>query len=244
MKRLLGILAVVCGLFLGVASLAAQNEEELTLRLRRDFGLGMGTQIQGDFTLIVTGPETVTSVTFLLDGESLGEVTQAPFQLPFNTDKYTPGLHTFSATATTSDGRSLATTPISRTFVTGGDASQAVLSGIVPLMVGLVVVMILVAWLSAQATKTSGGGDYTGLFGGTLCPKCGRPFALHWWGMKLVVARLDRCPHCGKWSMVNRMPTDALKAADEAFEHASATAVPTLSPEQKLKEQLDDSRFQ
>ena len=84
-----------------------------------------------------------------------------------------------------------------------------------------------------------------GLMGGTVCPKCGRPFSRHWWAPNALAGKLDHCPHCGRWSVVRALPLDQLRAAEAAeLQNAQpATPLPNLSPEEKLRRQLDDSRY-
>jgi hypothetical protein len=69
---------------------------------------------------------------------------------------------------------------------------------------------------------------------------------MHIWGLNVVTGKYDRCPHCGKWSLVRRAHPDVLQSAAEAFAEAdAATAVspPTPNDEDALRKQLDDSRF-
>ena len=88
-------LLIVCLLL--VPSVLAQNESALQLSLRRDFGTGIGSSIQGKFSLRAEGPADLTRVVFLIDGETMAEVTTPPFRYQFHTDAYSPGVHTFSA---------------------------------------------------------------------------------------------------------------------------------------------------
>jgi len=69
---------------------------------------------------------------------------------------------------------------------------------------------------------------------------------MHIWGLNMGLGKFDRCPHCGKWSVVRRVNPDLLAASAEAAERAARqeTAVSEpLSDEEKLRRQLDDSRF-
>src|SRR6185436_10633364 len=81
-----------------------------------------------------------------------------------------------------------------------------------------------------------------GLMGGAICPKCGRPFTRHWWGLNAGLSKFDRCDNCGRWSLVRAAPLEKLRAA-EAAEVGHAAVAPALSPEEKLRRQLDDSKF-
>jgi len=233
------------------------QEEELRISVSKQFGYNMGSQIQGTFKIRVRGPEDLAAVTFLLDGEPLGEATSAPFELSFKTDGYVPGWHEIAAVGTTTGGQTLKTRPLSFQFVSAETAGEGLVKLIVPVFV-LVVVAILATGVLPMLTgrKHSSGYDPTsytpgeprsyGIFGGVVCPKCGRSFGMHWWGFNIsFVGKYDRCPHCGKWSLVRRASREALMAA-EAVEYAENTASSPLTAsntEEKLREQLDDSRF-
>ena len=73
------------------------------------------------------------------------------------------------------------------------------------------------------------------------------PFARHIWGLNLVVGKYDRCPHCGKWSLVRSLPPDVLEAAVEARrQEAAAKSQAPSKPEEdesNWRKRLDDSRF-
>jgi hypothetical protein len=84
-----------------------------------------------------------------------------------------------------------------------------------------------------------------GMRGGSICPKCKRPFPLHLYGLNMLTHKLDRCPHCGRWSLVRPLPLAQLRAAEET-ELALAQEKPQvegMSEEEKLRKGLEDSRF-
>jgi len=85
-----------------------------------------------------------------------------------------------------------------------------------------------------------------GLSGGTICPNCGRPYSRHIWAPNVVIGKFDRCPHCGKWRVVQRLSTATLRAAEQAELEGSEPSLPEtpLSEEEKLRRLLDDSRFE
>jgi hypothetical protein len=253
-----GLLLVVLVLgLLAAAGPAAAQEEELRISVRKQFGYNLGSQIQGTFMIRVRGPENLETVTFLLDDEPLGEATAEPFELVFRTGNHGLGWHRISAVGTTADGQVLTSRTLNFQFVSGEDAGRGVMAIIIPVFV-LTVVFTLVAGLfpmlrGRKTTPTSyDPASYSpdeprnyGVFGGVVCPKCGRPFGMHLWGMNLVVGKYDCCPHCGKWSLVRRASREELLAA-EAAEHAAhlpSTPKPASAPAEKLREQLDDSRF-
>ncbi len=82
--------------------------------------------------------------------------------------------------------------------------------------------------------------------GGAICPKCGRPFSLHWWALNASLAgKLDRCEYCGKWSLVRRASREQLAAAEAAELAQAQPETPVAEPnaKEKLKRQLDESRY-
>ena len=110
MKKLsFGFLAALL-LSLFIVLVTQAQGEELTISFSRDFGYSSGGgDIQGLFSIKVGGPDTLTKVVFYIDDEAIGEDTEAPFKLQFNTDSYSLGQHAIYAVGTTSDGRELKT---------------------------------------------------------------------------------------------------------------------------------------
>jgi hypothetical protein len=233
---------------------SAQESAQLTLKLSRNFGYsGFGADIQGTFTLRASGPQDLRRVTFLIDGSTLGEASQPPFQVQFNTGNYSLGVHTLSAVGYTASGQELQSNVIQANFVTPGEGWSAALKIIIPLFVvilGAAFLSAVIPWLTGRG-KTSqvppGAPRHYGVLGGAVCPKCGRSFSRHWWGLNMLAGKLDRCPHCGKWSVVRRATPAELSAA-EAAELAAAKAeqgeAPGLSEQERLRRELEDSRYQ
>src|SRR5688572_18545448 len=216
------VLILVCLCAMGAGTAWAQDEE-LTLAVRRTFGYGSGSDIQGNFRLEVSGPDDLAVVTFTLDDTVLATDDTPPFTLDFVTDDHPLGPHTFGASATTSDGRSLTAAPRRFNFVSAEESWRGVAAIIVPIfsIVGLILLVSLgVPMLQVLRGSRSGlplGAPRTyGVFGGTICPKCGRPFSRHWWAFNLLTAKLDRCDHCGRWSLVQALPRDVLAKAEAA----------------------------
>jgi len=241
---------------LGVVPALAQ-ESGLTISISKQFGYNLGSQIQGTFKIKVRGPEDLAAVTFLLDGETLGAATAAPFELSFKTDAYAPGWHEITAVGTTSGGQTLTARTLSYQFVSADAAGKSTLQLILPILILVVVATVatgLFPLLSGRkksaaydpASYTPGEPRHYGALGGVVCPKCGRPFAMHLGSINLsFVGRYDRCPHCGKWSRVHRASREALMEAEAAeyAAHMASAPHPVLNHEEKLREQIDDSRF-
>jgi Bacterial Ig domain len=254
MKRF-SFLVFVFTSFLFTTQAATPECPELQIGLRRDFGYASGTgKIQGNFTISASGPTDLQRVIFYLDGHPLGDVQQPPFSLRFSTDSYGTGEHTLSALGYTSSGRKCESNNINVVFVTAKEGWQAGLKILVPilgLVFGLTLVMIVAtAYSSGLAGKKLkdiplGAERNYGMAGGAICPRCKRPFARHFLSPNMVVGKLERCPYCGKVSVVAARSMAELRAAEAAeLEAAGGTQVNGASPEEQLKKDLEDSRYQ
>ncbi|MCL4261723.1 MAG: hypothetical protein KJ069_00840 [Anaerolineae bacterium] len=239
---------LVVWVLLAVAVTAVSAQDALRLSLSRDFGAGFGADIQGRFSMHVEGPEDLVRVLFFIDDTQVAEQTAPPFRYQFSTGNFPPGTHVLRAVGYTADGRELTSNTITPIFITSSDANRRVVTTIVPIIALVIGVGLFSWWVASRGQKASGLPAINGPFGGAICPKCHKPFARHWWGFNVVIGKLDRCPHCHKWSVVQRTHPDLLQAAYEAMLQAekSAADAPTPTPEDKektLRKQLDDSRF-
>jgi len=255
MKKYVPLFLIVI-LILGVNPVLAQSEATLDVKLRRVFGYDSGFlkqphEIQGTFNLAANGSSTINRVVFLIDSKSMGEATQAPFQLQFSTDSYALGSHTINAVGYTSDGSELKSADITVTFVTASTGMQAGFKIALPILGVLAAVMLLsflvpIIMGGRKQALPPGASRKYGAAGGTICPRCERPYALHFFAFHLGLSKLDRCPYCGKWAMVRPKPMSELRAAESSeLEKAQETGlVPEPSEDEKLRKEIDDSRFQ
>jgi hypothetical protein len=245
MKPRIPLILSLLLLFASSLSASAQEEEQLSLQLSRDLGTALFGQIQGTFSMRVTGPEELVSVSFFIDGELIGEDGEAPFRLQFRTDDYEPGAHEMSAVGFTSSATELHSNVISRNFMEKGKSGQITIIIVVVVLVLSVGGRFLASRIAGRGQTRSVPPAISGPLGGTICPNCGRPYALHLWGLRVVVARLDRCPHCGKWRLVRRASPQDLEAAAQQLEESPTSDLPdrAVSEEERLRRQLDDSRF-
>ncbi|HEB66104.1 MAG TPA: hypothetical protein ENJ02_11275 [Chloroflexi bacterium] len=234
-----------------VPAVRAQTESapQLELSLNRDWGYGgLGGQIQGHFSARVRGPDDLERVVFYLDDQILGEADAPPFKIRFVTDDYSLGEHTLSAVGYTTDGRTLTSNTLHREFVSAQQGWRDTGKMVLPLLgvvFGAMLLAALVAYLGERKRKPlpPGAPRSYGIFGGAVCPKCGRPFSRHWWAPNLLAGKFDRCPHCGRWSIVRAAPPEVLRAAERAELEA---AVPLSAPPdetEQWKKDLDDSRY-
>jgi hypothetical protein len=237
-----------------LASLLAQETAALTIRLNRDFGYASlgGDDIQGNFTIEVSGPADLERVEYLIDDLVIGEDAQAPFELPFRTGDYALGPHTIGATGYLPSGEILNSRALQREFVAASAGPQEALKIVGPIIGVLVAVMLLsllVTTLTGRKRGTLPLGaprDY-GLRGGAICPHCQRPFPLHLFKLNLLTHSLDRCDHCHRWTLVRRASPAALAAAEEAelalAEPGANERIPEPTKEEIQRKLLDESRF-
>ncbi len=255
MKKL--FLTFLCSailLSLSVVTVVAQATDQLQLGLSRDFGYsGFGDDIQGLFTMKVKNPpQNLARVEFFIDSILMGDDTQAPFSIQFNTDSYPLGDHKLSAIGYLSDGTQVSSNAIQSKFVPANAATGTMFKILGPIL-GLVVLMAVVSItlpLILNKGKLSrlapGAQRKYGIGGGAICPKCGRPFPLRLWFINLGASKIDRCPYCGRFGFVRPRSLSELRAAEQA-ELTQAQPVMVLAGENeadKLKKELDDSRFQ
>jgi hypothetical protein len=245
MRRVLPIVA--CLLFLLAAVPAsAQTDSELTIEFHRGFGYAAGAEIQGAFSLTAAGPESLVRVDYYLDDQLLGSATQPPFKISFNTGDHPLGRHTFIAVGTTVEGNEIRSLSRTLEFVSSDEGWQ--MAGKIALpIIGLVLLISLLGtvapMLLGRKTKFRLG-EY-GAAGGAVCPRCNMPFPRHPFSPNMVFGRLERCPHCGKVSIVAAASVSALRQAEarwQADRHEGE-----LRPESerdRLHEQIDESRYE
>jgi hypothetical protein len=253
MKRILTSLCITWILLTSLLLTAFGQSPDYQLNLRRNFGYNSGKQIKGNFTVSIVGATgNIKSVRYTLDGKLMSEVNQSPFSLTFETTNYAYGDHELGATIQLLDGNTLTATPKAVEFATP-DQEAASVSGIILPIVGLLVLItggglafqFLVLRNRPFKELAPGTQRNYGLTGGTVCPRCHRPFVFHWWSLKLVGYKYDRCEFCGKSGMMRMMSHSALRAAEQA-ELTSMNAAPAITQkteEDKLKDMLDQSRY-
>jgi hypothetical protein len=218
------------------------QEEVLILRLRRTFGYALGGDIQGSFEMIVEGPAELTRVRFFVDEALLEEVVEPPFRARLHTGDYPLGPHRLRAEGDLQSGRQAVSNEIAANFVSASSGWDAAISMLRPvlLIVGLAMgVSGLFVFLSSRRYRP---GDY-GSSGGAVCPRCALPMARHWFSPNLVRGKLERCPHCGRWSVVARAAPEELHAAEARWRGEATPAPGSGDPGERLRRQIDDSRY-
>lgn len=248
MKKIRIALFLALTVSLLAVSVAFAQAEGLSMTMSRDWGYGgFNGDIQGLFTMHISGPDTLVRVEFYIDETKIGEDTEAPFALQFTTDNYPLGWHTMSAIGFTADGQELTSNTITAEFV----PEQEVAKFLIPVF-GVVLVAILgstlIPFLVTRNKKPVqlplGEERSYGVGGGGICPKCKRPFALPFFSMNMGLSKYGRCPYCGKWSAVRVLPVAKLREAEKAELTWSQAEAPQVSEEEKLRKELDDSKYQ
>jgi len=245
------ILIFCLGLLLSHTLSVVAQDDDYRVHIRKDFGYGMGNTIQGRFSMRLLGDEAqVERVTFFVDDEVIASVDSAPFRAQFSTEDFEVGNHQLYAKVELSDKGVYITPAAQFRFISSGEAGK----GITTLLIGLggatILTLLIVAGVQVlliknkpkQSSSSAKPRDY-GILGGTICPKCGRPFPRHIWGVNLMVGRLDRCEHCGKWVMTVRATPDVLRSAEEAeFAETWTENIPELGHEDN-KDSLEDTKY-
>ena len=246
MRRCVFFIVAVFAFGITVVGAEAQTPSSgLDLQISKVFGFNLGGRIQGTFRLIASGRDDLERVRFVIDGETLGEVSAPPFSLSLDTASYTLGRHVLAAIGTTSSGVSLESPLLTVEFVSPDSALGSTLQIIVP-----VLVIVLGASALAIVVPLIGGGraphrpgEY-GIAGGAVCPRCNLPFSRHLIAPNFLGYRLERCPHCGKWSLAARAKAQDLKAAEARLRgQAEATLAPP-NGEDSMPRMIEESRFE
>jgi hypothetical protein len=246
MKRIRYILLVFALLALAIPFSVAGQDQSLSLRLSRDWGYGgFNGDIQGLFTMHVTGPADLARVVFMIDSTTIGEVDQAPFNLQFTTDSYPLGIHTLSAKGYSASGQEYASNSIQANFVPPQNIGKMIFP-ILGIVLAAILLSAFVPFLASRRTvKLPLGAERNyGLRGGAICPKCHRPFPLPLFGANLGFSKFVVCPYCGKASLVKPATIETLRQAERAeLENAQ---MPSQQPPEgeQLKKDMDDSKYQ
>jgi hypothetical protein len=182
----------------------------------------------------------------------MAEDAEAPFQVRFDTGSYPLGDHTFTAAGFTGDDQELQASPLTVRFVTAAQGGQRALTIVIPLLVvvfGAMLLSFVVPVLLSRGKKLEtplGAERRYGVAGGAICPRCGRPFPMHLFAPNLTpLGRLERCPYCGKFGLMRRSSIQDLRRAEAAERSmvGSNGPAPALSEEERLRKELDESKF-
>ena len=135
MKKIYLVLIIVLTAALASFSTAFAQAESLQLTITRDWGYGgFNGDIQGTFSMKVSGPPDLVRVEFFIDGMKIGEANKAPFNLQFNTDHYAAGTHVLSAVGTTTGGSRLGSNKFNPIFISAEDSNKKMLTMVIPIL--------------------------------------------------------------------------------------------------------------
>jgi hypothetical protein len=241
-------LMLIAALLLALTLPPAQGSDgELTLSLGKTFGFAMGGRIQGTFSIRARGPQDILRVAFYLDDQLLAVDEEAPFEAHFSTSDFSLGAHNLSAVATLSSGAELRSQERQVTFISADAAASETSKIVIPLVAGVLLLSLaggLATWLSSRRHPAFRPGEY-GPLGGAICPRCGLPFSRHFFTIRLLLKRLERCPHCGKFVLVGRASAEELQAAEKRLlGGVGSTEAPAADQATDMRRMIDDSRFE
>jgi len=119
--------------------------------------------------------------------------------------------------------------------------------GLVGPILGVTLIAVLlgaiIPALMGKRGKTRPIGEYS-MAGGTICPRCNFPFSRNSFSPNLIFGKLERCPHCGKWSIRPRASQADLLAAEERLRASQEDKTEIeVDPQDSLRRALDDSRY-
>ncbi len=244
------LLAFVCLLLtalgtLSPAPLQAQGDG-LVLSIRRDWGYGgFSDDIQGTFSFHAEAPSDTVKVEFYIDDQLVGTDTEAPWRYQFQTDNYALGNHQMKAIGHTASGATLLSNTVTNTFVAASEVSNLVLRMVVPVLGVVLLAVIAGIFIEVRRSKKRTGA-VKGRWGVALCPKCGRPFAMHLFALNVGLRKYDHCSHCGKWSLVSRASPAQLAAYEASASSGNTGAEKASSDDAETlrRQRLEDSRFE
>jgi hypothetical protein len=240
------LISAILSLFV-VLSISAQTEQ-LTLKMSRDWGYGgLNGDIQGLFSMRVSGPGDLARVEFFIDDLKIGEIVQAPFNLQFSTDNYPLGFHRLYAIGYTISGTEYRSKIITTNFVPKQSTAKVIIPvfGVILLAVLLSAVVPFLASRGKRLDLPLGAERNYGIAGGAVCPKCKRPYRLPFLSMNMGFKKLSPCPFCGKWSLVRVRSIAELRQAEKAeLEWGGTEATIPARDDETLRKELDDSKYQ
>jgi len=223
------------------------QEETLELNLTRDWGYGgFAGEIQGKFSLRASGSDNLIEVRFMIDDAVVATDTEPPFNYQFETGQYLSGSHTLTAVGILSDGSQIMGAEYKRVFLSAEEARKATLELMVPLLAGVggIIILAMVGSL-VMARRNPYQFKHYGMAGGAVCPRCQLPFSRSMLAPNMIIGKLERCPHCGKWSIVRGATPQELEAAEKRYsEGETKVELDSNAQARQLKKSLDDTKYE
>jgi len=232
----------------GTTTVHAQDgEPSLTFSLNKLFGYALGSNIQGSFSVSVQEDEDLTRITLLIDGQEIEFDDEAPFRIQFSTSDFPPDSHSIQVRGITTAGKEVTSQVIVVTFLSSDQARTQTIDFIVPLLAVILAVMLLTSVFPAllgRGKRTFQPGHY-GRAGGAICSRCKLPFSRNLFSANLLIGKLERCPHCGKWGIIRRASDADLDAAETRLAAALSDGAIQQEDEAKhLRHMVDESRYE
>lgn len=229
------------------------QQDEFRLGVNKNVGYSSGDQLRGSMRVYIIGSSaSIKSVEYFIDGKSIGVGKAPTFDISFLTTDFPVGYHDLSATVQTQDGRTVDVAARRFDFITPEQEASGVGRILIPLL-GIIVVVMVIA-VGAQVlffrkkfiNMPPGTQRNYGFRGGTICPRCKRPYPMHWWSLNAGIrSRFDRCDFCGKWAIVSPKSLEELRAAEKRELETSEGTAPMIekTEEEKLREMIDKSKY-
>jgi hypothetical protein len=244
--KILPVLIVLLVMTFGSA-LAQSEEPEIKLHLRRTFGYQSGSNIQGRFSLQISGEDEITGVDYLIDDEIMASLSEPPFEISFSTSSYLAGEHFLQAVATNLEGEQLDSQIIRLTFITAEQSWKSAGRIVAWILIGALIIMFVgifgVGWLSRGRGRFEAG-VYSAV-GGAVCTRCKLPFSRHFLSPNLLLGKLERCPHCGLIAIVPRASRASLELAEARYREDRVKGQREVRREEDdLIQRIDDTRYE
>lgn len=241
------LLLLLC--FNGIYAVKAQEACPWKVSIVRRMGYGAGNNLQGQMRLAVKGEgDTIRRVTYMRNELEMASLNEAPFVFDFSTDNYPEGAQSIYAMVEDESGHTCNTAPIELVFLSAADANRSMWKIMLPIL-AISALIVLLSFAFSFFPKAKGANrpvkDY-GPLGGYVCPRCGRPFPRRLlFTINLGFKQLERCPHCGKWSILSIASADELRQSEARYE-AGANSGPVVvmdETEKEIRDELEDSKF-
>jgi hypothetical protein len=210
--------------------------------MSRTFGYGFGSDIQGSFALTAEGPADLVRVHFYVDETLLADDPQAPFRTQLHTGDFPIGIHSVWAEGDRPGGGDLVSNSIEANFVSASAGWDMAGSMLAPVLIVVGLALGVSAVFAAVSSRRYRPGVY-GSAGGAVCPRCSLPMSRNWFSPNLGWGKLERCPHCGKWSILGRASVQELAEAEARLGNEGTTPRDARTAAEDLKRKIDDSRF-
>lgn len=95
--------------------------------------------------------------------------------------------------------------------------------------------------LTALIAPTSG---HAKVAGGAICPRCESLYRRHFLSPNMLVGKLERRPHCGKWAVVRQATAAELAAGARWVADATRGTLELENEADRLQRLIEESRYE